>query len=196
MSVSAEDALSLLKEGNKCFSSGKCAVHDLTRERVLTANEQHPFCVVIACSDSRETISHIFSAGIGEIFKIHTAGNVVQHGAVLGSIEYAVAHLGVKLVVVLGHSDCGAVKAAISYVNGGCKDESEHVRSILDQIVENTGIEAGCSMEECDDVAKRNAKAVASSLPGMSDVVKRGLDNGMKILPAFHDLKTGKVEFL
>lgn len=128
--IAASDALARLKEGNKLYiNSAKC-VGDVSPERRLYTSKhgQHPYAVVVCCSDSRVIPESIFSAGIGDLFVIRVAGNVIDNSQ-LGSIEYATEHLGCKLVVVLGHTGCGAVCAAVNQNNGYVKfltDEIKH----------------------------------------------------------------------
>jgi carbonic anhydrase len=112
--ISAEQALEKLKEGNKKYISSTFNPGNISKEiRIETSDHgQHPYAVVVACSDSREIPEAIFTCGIGEIFTVRVAGNVVSE-CQMGSVEYAVEHLGIQLVVILGHTDCGAVGAAL-----------------------------------------------------------------------------------
>jgi carbonic anhydrase len=132
-SVSGEEALRLLKEGNARFVSGhpKCSYQDLARRGELSKS-QHPFVTILGCSDSRVPIEMIFDQGLGDIFTVRVAGNVVSDD-VTGSIEYAVEHLGTLVVVVLGHESCGAVTAALSSPAELAPEPGE-VRSVLDFI--------------------------------------------------------------
>src|ERR1044071_4859084 len=117
-SVSPDDALAKLKEGNARFVTNKVSTGKRTAaNRAETAQSQHPFAIVLGCADSRTSPEIVFDQNIGDLFVVRTAGNLVDDHA-LGSIEYAVAHLGARLVVVLGHERCGAAQAAL---------ESDHV---------------------------------------------------------------------
>lgn len=133
--TAALSALKRLKEGNKVYISSSKGAGDISPElRAATVkNGQKPYAVIVGCSDSRVIPECIFSAGIGDLFVIRVAGNVIDDHQ-LGSIEYAVEHLGCKLVVVLGHTCCGAVAAATSQ-NGG------YVKSITDEIKRAIGTE-------------------------------------------------------
>lgn len=112
---SPEQAISALLEGNQRFVSGKVQNPNSDMSRVLeTAPHQEPFAAVVGCSDSRVPVELIFDQGIGDIFVIRTAGNNVGDDMVMGSVEYAVDHLGVKVLLVLGHSSCGGVTSAIT----------------------------------------------------------------------------------
>ena len=112
--LSGKEALEKLREGNRKFISSVFNPGDISREiRLETAEHgQHPYAAVVACSDSREIPEDIFSCGIGEIFTIRVAGNVISDSQ-MGSVEYAIEHLHINLVVVLGHTNCGAVGAAL-----------------------------------------------------------------------------------
>lgn len=123
MTVSADKAMERLVLGNKKYLDDEKNSGDVSKEiRLKTAREgQTPYAVIVTCSDSRVIPESIFSAGIGELFVIRSAGNVIGLSA-LGSIEYAVEHLGVKLVLVMGHTSCGAVGAALSGHGGGFTD--------------------------------------------------------------------------
>ncbi len=133
--ISASAALERLKEGNKNYINAVTCSGDISPERRLytSKNGQKPYAVIVTCSDSRVIPECIFSAGIGDLFVIRVAGNVIDNHQ-LGSIEYAVEHLGCQLVVVLGHTGCGAVSAA-SGENGG------YVKFITDEIRRAVGLE-------------------------------------------------------
>ncbi len=114
LGVSSGDALKLLKDGNARFSAGTASHPNASRERIAqTSGSQAPFAVVLTCSDSRVAPEVIFDRGIGDLFVVRDAGNVVDP-LVIGSIEYGVGHLKAPLVVVMGHTNCGAVSAAVS----------------------------------------------------------------------------------
>src|SRR6266478_6185034 len=112
-SVSADAALAKLKEGNLRFASSEVSQSKPTAaRRAETAQEQHPFAIIVGCADSRTAPELVFDQNLGDLFVVRTAGNLVDDHA-LGTIEYGVAHLGARLIVVLGHQRCGAVKAAL-----------------------------------------------------------------------------------
>lgn len=131
----ASDALERLKQGNEIYVNSVKGVGDISPEKRLYTSEhgQKPYAVIVCCSDSRVIPEYIFSAGIGDLFVIRVAGNVIDNHQ-LGSIEYAVEHLGCKLIVVLGHTLCGAVGAA-NEPNGG------YVKFITDEIRNAVGVE-------------------------------------------------------
>lgn len=129
--------LTRLLQGNERFSQLRSRHPDEDLEhRLKEAEQQHPFAVVVTCSDSRLSPELIFDQGIGDLFVIRTAGNIIS-GVEMGSIEYAVEHLGVQLVVVMGHENCGAVKA---YVEGG--DAPGHIRDIVDSLRQEAEVKA------------------------------------------------------
>ena len=115
--MTPDEALAILREGNRRFLSGSPLQpqHTSAERRAALAQEQHPFCVLVGCSDSRVSPELLFGRGLGELFIVRNAGNVVDLAA-MGSIEYGVAVLGAPLIVVLGHERCGAVQAAVNVV--------------------------------------------------------------------------------
>ena len=175
-------ALELLKAGNARFVSGSLTPKDdYTDLREQLSAGQHPFAVVLCCSDSRVAPEIIFDQKLGDLFVIRNAGNVVDED-VLGSIEYAVEHLETPLVVVLGHSCCGAVTATCQ---GG--DLPGHIVDIAKRI--RPVISTNCCI---DDNAKRHAKRMAQLIE--EDGIVHHL--GIQVTAAFYDLRSGKVEWL
>lgn len=189
---SSEPALQRLREGNGRFIAGKpLRTGDLVERRAEVAKDQKPFAVVISCSDSRVGPEIIFDQTLGDIFVVRTAGNVVA-GIELGSVEYAVEHLGASLIMVLGHTRCGAVAAAVS---GG--EAHGHLPSILDLIkpaVEKTKNEPGDPVE---NVMRENVRQTVTQLKNDSPVLTDALKGGkLRIVGARYDLDTGRVELL
>ena len=175
-------ALQSLKEGNERFISGNLLPKDTYAEdRKILYEGQHPFAVVFCCSDSRVVPEIIFDQKLGDLFVIRNAGNVVDED-VLGSIEYAVEHLGTPLVVVLGHSCCGAVTATCQ---GG--DLPGHIVDIVQRI--RPAISTGCCI---DDNARRHAQRTAQLIE--EDEIVHHV--GAKVKAAFYDIGSGKVEWL
>ena len=173
----AEDAKKKLAEGNERYVASRTASLDAS-EVVLneSVHGQKPYAVIIACSDSRVIPEAIFSAGIGDLFVIRVAGNVIDTHQ-LGSIEYAAEHLGTRLVVVLGHDHCGAIDAALHHRNGG------HIKRITDVILKAVGDEKDETKASCLNV-KNSCKVIENSL------------GTVKVIGAMYHLETGKVEFL
>ncbi|MCM1127181.1 MAG: carbonic anhydrase [Lachnospiraceae bacterium] len=183
--LSAAEALQKLKEGNQRYLTAMTNSGDMSPQiRQKTCDEgQSPYAVIVTCSDSRVIPEGIFSAGIGELFVIRVAGNVMDNHQ-LGSIEYAAGHLGSKLVVVLGHEHCGAVGAAMQGEPDG------FVKYITDEIRKAIGEEKDEYKACCLNV-ERAVSVVKESL-GVSDTD----ENGLKVCGAFYHIGSGEVEFL
>ena len=181
--ISADDALTKLKAGNEAYINAKLNAADISAAmRESVTDGQSPYAVIITCSDSRVIPENIFMAGIGELFVIRVAGNVIDNHQ-LGSIEYAMSHLGSNLVVVLGHTHCGAVNAAMGHSPEG------FVKSITDQICLAIGNEKDDYKACCLNV-KRSASIIEKSLCLNNE------ENGAKVLGAVYHLEDGRVEFL
>ena len=177
--TAANIALEQLKEGNKIYTNSAKFVGDISREKRLDTckNGQHPYAVIVSCSDSRVIPECIFSAGIGDLFVIRVAGNVVDN-VQLGSIEYAVEHLGCKLVVVLGHTGCGAVSAALG-------ENCGHVKHITDEIKRAIGTETDTVKASVLNV-KQSVSKVKSSLVQTE---------GLLVCGALYHTDSGVVDF-
>ncbi len=190
--VPADEAINMLKEGNTRFVEMKLKHPDqsASRRNELTKG-QHPFVVVFSCSDSRVPPEVVFDQGLGDIFEVRNAGNVVSSAAI-GSIEYAVVHCGVKLVVVMGHEDCGAVKAALSH-----NKESKYILSVVKEIEPAIKCSKGTGKDLAVDVEKNHTLMTVQEILKddciIADYVK---NHGVKIVPAYYHIESGKVEFL
>ena len=182
MNTQSDKALDLLKSGNARFVSGTLTPKDdyATLREKLSAG-QHPFAVVLCCSDSRVAPEIIFDQKLGDLFVIRNAGNIVDE-EVLGSIEYAVEHLESSLVVVMGHAACGAVTA--TYQGG---DLPGHILDLAKRI--KPSISMNCCI---DDNARRHAQRMAQLIE--EDEIVHHV--GAKVVAAFYDLHNGKVEWL
>lgn len=181
----AEEALQKLKTGNKRYLETLTNPGDVSPDiRIKTRNEgQTPFAIIIACSDSRVIPEAIFSCGIGDLFVIRLAGNVIDKHQ-LGSIEYAVQHLGCNLVVVLGHTHCGAVDAAMHGEAAG------YTKSITDEIRLAIGDEENYHNACCLN-ALHSSSVIRESL-----IIQGEEKHGLKVTAAVYDIETGKVEHL
>lgn len=187
--LSWSEALERLKSGNARFVNDTLErpLQDGTRRGELTGG-QHPFAIILSCADSRVVPELTFDAGLGEVFVIRVAGNVANTES-LASIEYAVAHLGVNLIVVLGHESCGAVTAAIA---GG--DNGYNLNMLLAQI---TPAIAASSDKSVNAVVKKNAEMTSADMVARSGILQKEIDAGkLKIVPAFYNLGTGAVDFM
>lgn len=191
--LSAEKALEKLIQGNERFVSLKLKHPDSDKKRRKEMLKgQHPFVVILSCSDSRVPPELIFDQGLGDIFEIRNAGNVLDEH-VIGSIEYAVMHCGVKLIVIMGHQDCGAVAATLSGVS-----ETKYIKSLEESVqpavddCKKKGIEVNS-----DNVVKAHVMQDINELMQQDiELVKYMKKNNVQILPAYYSLETGKVEFL
>ena len=183
--LSAADALAKLKEGKARYMSAVTNPGDISPaiRKDTCENGQSPYAVVVACSDSRVIPEGIFSAGIGELFVIRVAGNVIDRHQ-LGSIEYAAGHLGTKLVVILGHDHCGAVHSAI------CDEPDGFVKTITDEIRAAIGDEKDELRASCLNVAHSVAETKKS--PG----VQKLMQGGLEVKGAIYHIEDGAVEFL
>lgn len=187
--LSWEAALQRLKDGNTNFVEDRLdgKLQNSSRRTELTGG-QHPFAIILSCADSRVVPELAFDTGLGEIFVIRVAGNTANTSSI-ASIEYAVAHLGVNLIVVLGHESCGAVTAAIG---GG--DNGYNLNHLLAHIAPAV---AASDDQSVNAVVKVNANLTTTALADRSSILKDARDNdGLKIVPAFYNLGSGKVDFL
>lgn len=183
--VRPEEAMELLIKGNEKYVNALQGIGDVSpqaRERTLTGG-QHPYAIIISCADSRVIPEAIFSTGIGDLFVIRVAGNVIDNHQ-LGSIEYAAGHLGAGLVVVLGHNHCGAVDAAMNHNPEG------YIKFITDEIVKAVGDEKNEYRACCLNAL--NSKALIESSLEIREDEKQGL----KVVAAMYHLETGAVDFL
>jgi len=186
------EALQTLLDGNKRFAAME-QTHpnqDRTRRDEVKAG-QKPFAVIVGCSDSRIPPEILFDQGIGDLFIIRLAGNIVDDTA-LGSIEYAVDHLGTRLVVVLGHSKCGAVTAT---AKGG--EAHGHIGSIAQAILPALENVKGQSGDLVDNAIRENAKLVTATIASSKPILEKMVEEGkIGVVPLYYDIDTGLVERL
>ena len=189
---SSDEALRTLMAGNRAFAAeGASCPRQTPARRTDVAAKQHPIAVVVGCADSRVPPETIFGQGIGDLFVIRVAGNVIDDN-VLASIEYAVEHLGVPLVVVLGHERCGAVEAALA-------DEPAHAH--IDGLVRRIRAGIGAARKQpgnlVDNAVRANVAAsvrdVQTSTPLLAPLVQKGR---VKVVGARYDLDSGTVELV
>lgn len=184
--ISAAEAKKRLIAGNKTYLDAKAGGGDISpeRRRDTAENGQHPYAIIITCSDSRVIPESIFSAGIGELFVIRVAGNVLDDHQ-LGSIEYAADHLGTKLIVLLGHTRCGAVDAAIEGHTGG------FIESILKDIQLAIGDEKDDFKASCLNV-KHGVETIRQEL----EIHPIHDPKGLEVAGAIYHIEDGRVEFI
>ena len=187
----ADQAIALLKQGNERFLKDQSEQINISSERRTTLKDgQSPYAVVISCSDSRVSPSHIFNAGLGEIFEIRVAGNVLDDIA-LGSVEYGAEHLGCPVIVVMGHECCGAVTATYNAVTKKEKVEG-HISSIVDEITPSVVSTHSSSIE---DASHENVYHVTEQIKADEAIAHLIKEGKVKVVGAYYTLD-GKVTFL
>jgi carbonic anhydrase len=187
-SVPADEALSRLKAGNERFTTSKMsASKPVAARRAETAQAQHPFALIVGCADSRTAPEIVFDQNIGDLFVVRTAGNLVDDYA-LGSIEYAVDHLGVRLIVVLGHERCGAVTAALA-----ADSAPGHINSLVRDIQPAVTASKGKEGDALANAIHENDAAVAAKIRKQAQLGE--LASQVKVVEGYYDLDTGKVEW-
>ena len=192
-SVAPAEAISKLKEGNGRYTSGNLQHPGQTTERRTELTKtQHPFATIVSCSDSRVPPEIVFDQGLGDLFIIRVAGNVINDEG-LGSIEYSVDHLGTRLILVLGHQSCGAVKAAKETIAAKGKAPG-HIESLVRAI--KPAVESTVN-GDLDATIKANVKHVVDTLRSSAPVLKAKVDSGqIQVIGGYYSLDTGAVSFL
>jgi carbonic anhydrase len=190
--VSAEEALSMLMEGNQRFVNNdlKHPHLDAARRAMLTEG-QAPHAIILTCADSRVVPDLIFDQGLGDLFVIRVAGNVAKE-KVLGSIEYAVAHLGTKMIMVLGHEKCGAVGAALhpAEVEG-------HIPAILEALHPAVYIARQQQGDLLENAIRNNAIIMKERIKDSMPIINKAvLHDGVKVYAGYYKLESGEVEIL
>ncbi len=202
MKIAAIEALQRLREGNARFVSGISSIETVANptRRGELVDGQSPFAVVIGCSDSRVPVEMVFDQGLGDLFVIRVAGNVVARSQI-GSVEFAAEKFGTRLVVVLGHTHCGAIEATLDQLKHAKGGGSDNLRFIVDQV--RTSVEGlldpalGHDAEALIRVAIRtNVRVAANTLRQDSEVLKRLIqEDGLIVVGAEYSLETGAVDF-
>jgi carbonic anhydrase len=192
-SVAPAEAISKLKEGNGRYTSGNLQHPGQTAERrTELAKTQHPFAAIVSCSDSRVPPEIVFDQGLGDLFVVRVAGNVINDEG-MGSIEYTVDHLGTRLILVLGHQSCGAVKAARETIAAKGKAPG-HIESLVRAI--KPAVEA-TAKDDLDATVKANVKNVVQALRSSTPILKAEVDSGkIQVVGGYYSLDTGAVTFL
>jgi carbonic anhydrase len=201
--VPAADALARLREGNARFAAnarGAGALIKAARLAKLTA-VQEPFAIVLGCSDSRVPVEIVFNQGPGDLFVIRVAGNIVAP-SLIGSVEFAAERFGTRLVVVLGHSLCGAIAATIEELHRPAPDASPNLRAIVGRI--RPGVEAVVARHEAEGALAVEHAAMTANVRASVDQLRHGsaiIENlvagdGLVVTGAWYSVETGRVEFL
>lgn len=195
--ISPAKALALLKEGNTRFVQGEMIERDLASQVAQTADGQYPHAVVLGCIDSRVPPELVFDQGIGDIFTPRIAGNFVNQD-ILGSMEFATKVAGSKLIVVLGHTSCGAVKGACDHVElGNLTHTLANLTQAMDAVEEVIGERNSSNAEFVSDVAHANVRLTVENILDRSPVMKELVDSGdLMVVGAMHDVETGLVTFM
>jgi carbonic anhydrase len=200
--ISADEALERLREGNRRFVSDVRSHENLTSEarRSSLTSGQEPFAIILGCSDSRVPAEIVFDQGLGDLFVIRVAGNIVAPSQI-GSVEFAAERAGARLVVVLGHSQCGAILATLEELQQPTENHSRNLRSIVDRI--SPSVQALLSTDlrhDPDELVRQavraNVRASANQLRHGSDIVEELIQkDGLCVVGAEYSLETGIVEF-
>ncbi len=196
--LSTSDALSLLKEGNKRFLNNESINRDLLSQVKQTATGQYPFAAVVSCIDSRIPTEIIFDQGIGDIFNARVAGNFVNTD-ILGSLEFACKLAGSKVIVILGHTSCGAVKGACDHAKlGNLTAMLDHIMPSVEATKTADGEERNSSNKDfVNRVAVENVNRTIAKLKSDSPVLNEMIEEGtVHIAGALYHVESGEVEFL
>lgn len=194
--ITPAQALELLKEGNKRFVNNLKINRNLLQQANETSDGQHPFAVILSCIDSRTSAELIFDQGLGDVFSVRIAGNIINED-ILGSMEFGCKVAGSKIIVVLGHSGCGAIKGACDHVEMG------HLTSLLTKIRPAVDNETATrenrtskNEEYVENVADINVRRMVNAIMQRSPILKEMIEKGeIGIAGGKHDITTGEVSF-
>jgi carbonic anhydrase len=194
--LTPRQALDILIEGNQRFKNNVLREHDMLRVRDETVDKQHPFASVLSCSDSRTTVELIFDQNLGDIFSVRLAGNIASIKAI-GSLEFSCKYLGSKLVIVMGHSSCGAIKAACDHYKGGNIGE---IIELIDPAValEKTITDKRDSSNDafvervCFHNVEVQMERILKRSPLLTDMIEK---KEIGLIGAVYNLVSGEVEF-
>lgn len=200
--VTPQEALAKLKEGNARFEKGLSALAPKTNRSIRKqfSKQQSPFAIILSCSDSRAPSEILFDQGLGDLFVIRVAGNIVAPSLV-GSVEYAAAMTSARLVVVMGHTQCGAIKATYDAIKGQGRDISDNVRNIVERIQPHiqpivSKASKTNSVKVLNDSMRANVLASANHLRSASRILEDMISrNELAVVGAAYNIATGKVQF-
>lgn len=195
-SLTPEKVMALLKEGNERFVKGELTSKDVPKQIIEASKGQYPKAVILSCLDSRVPIEKVFDRSIGDVFVARVAGNIVNED-ILASMEYGCKVSGAKLIVVLGHSDCGAVKSAIDNVQlGNITELLAKIRPSIDSLGPYSGVKTSKNKEFVEMVSNENVRTAIDNVRLNSPILKEMEDKGeIKIVGADYDIDNGKVNF-
>lgn len=195
-SITPKMALEILKEGNKRFVNNLKANRNLLQQANETSDGQHPFAVILSCIDSRTSAELIFDQGLGDVFSVRIAGNIINED-ILGSMEFATKVAGSKIVVVLGHTKCGAVKGACDHVEMGNLTAllSKIQPAVYDEKTEHEN-RSSSNSEFVEKVAVINVKRTVQGIMERSPILKDMIEKGeIGIIGGTHNITSGEVTF-
>lgn len=200
--ISATEALSRLREGNRRFTSAEesSSIYRVHARDIESAKNQLPFAIILGCSDARVPAEIVFDQGLGDLFVIRVAGNIVAPSQV-GSVEFAAARFGTRLVVVLGHSRCGAIQATLDALRQPGANQSANLQSIVDRV--RPSVEGLLSTDLRDDLDALAAEAVRVNVRASADHLRHGSpileqlirDEGLLVVGAEYFVENGVVDF-
>lgn len=195
--MTPDQALTRLKEGNRRFVSGASVHHNEIAAQHATAAGQYPFGAIVSCIDSRSIPEVIFDQGIGDLFVPRIAGNYVQSD-ILGSLEFATKISGAKIIVVVGHTSCGAVKGACDNVElGNLTTVIREIRPAVDAVPGFDSNRTSKNAQFVQEVAEMNVRMTMEKIRRNSPIIRELEDGGqIRIVGAMHDLDTGRVDFM
>lgn len=195
--MTPEKALEFLKEGNKRFQNNLKANRNLLEQVNDTRDGQFPFAVILSCIDSRVSAELVFDQGLGDIFSIRIAGNFINDD-ILGSMEFGCKVAGSKLIVVLGHTSCGAVKGACDHVELGYLTKMlDNIQPAINAVKRDYSDKSSANKEFVQEVAINNVNLTVKAITEKSSVLKEMVDNNeIKIIGAMYDVSTGAVDFM
>jgi carbonic anhydrase len=200
--LNAVESLTRLREGNRRFVAGEslnAALPNSARREALVAG-QEPFAIILGCSDSRVPAELVFDQSFGDLFVIRVAGNIVAPSQV-GSVEFAASRYGTRLVVVMGHSQCGAVLATLEELQGGPTNQSRNLRSIVDRVRPSVEtLLSGKRHQSADDLVRdavrANVRVSVNHLRHGSELLEKLIqETGLLVVGAEYSLETGVVDF-
>ncbi len=194
--LTPDEVLKQLKEGNKRFTSGTLTLRDHSKQIRDAVNGQFPKAIVLSCIDSRVPVEDVFDKGIGDLFVARVAGNIVNED-ILGSMEFSCKVAGAKLVLVIGHEYCGAIKGAIDHVElGNLTTLIKKVEPAIQNCNHYHGEKTSKNYEFVDMVIRENVKVTVDAIRAQSPILKEMEDEGLiKIVGSYYDMDNGQVTF-
>ena len=196
--LNANQALDRLKEGNRRFVAHQTTTPQFPEGNLVQGQE--PFAIILGCSDSRVPAELVFDQGFGDLFVIRVAGNIVAP-SLIGSVEFAASKFGTRLVIVMGHTQCGAILATLDDLRGNVRPESRNLRAIIDRVrpALETVVGRSASMDESTflhEAVRANVRHSVDHLRHGSELLERLIDeNGLRVVAAEYSLETGFVDF-